>query len=137
MDSCPRIYASPLPPRTLYNTFFSEWTLRNFDPSENGTFRIVNCHRSLKLNINKCKIVSYGRQRLSANNYSINSVDLDHLTNISDLGVNFDSRLNFSGHINDEINKANSILGIIKINFKYVSQKALVLLYKPLIRSHL
>jgi hypothetical protein len=58
---------------------------------------------SKKLNINKCKTVSYGRQRLSAINYSINNIDPDHL------GVNFDFRLNFSGHMTKSIRQTQRI----------------------------
>ena len=40
-------------------------------------------------------------------------------------------------HINEKVNKAYSILGIIKRNFKFLSQESFVLLYKSLVRSHL
>ena len=36
---------------------------------------------------------------------------------VSDLGVRFDSKLSFMDHINDKVNKAYGILGIIKRNF--------------------
>jgi len=35
------------------------------------------------------------------------------------------------------LNKANSILGIIKINCRYLSQESFVMLYKALVRLHL
>jgi hypothetical protein len=85
----------------------------------------------LKLNINKCKIVSYGRQGIK-NNYVISNVKLDNVDSIKDLGVTFDNKLNFRLHITEKINKAYSILGIIKRNFKYLSQNALLALYKSL-----
>jgi len=34
------------------------------------------------------------------------------------------------------VNKANSILGIIKRNFRYLSQEYFIMLYKALVRSH-
>jgi len=40
----------------------------------------------------------------------------------SDLGVRFDSKLTFSDHINDKINKAYSVLGVIKRNFYIYGQ---------------
>jgi len=46
--------------------------------------------------------------------------------------ITFDVKLNFSLH-----NKANSILGIIKRNFRYLSEESFVMLYKALVRSHL
>ena len=48
-----------------------------------------------------------------------------------------DSRLSFSDHITEKVNKAYSILGIIKQNFQHVDKDAVVLLYKALVRSHL
>ena len=42
---------------------------------------------------------------------------LDKLDSANDLGVIFDSNLSFRDHISHKINKAYSILGIIKRNF--------------------
>jgi len=46
-----------------------------------------------------------------------------------------DSKLSFSDHITDKVNKAYSILGIIKRNFPHVDKVAFVLLYKALAPS--
>jgi len=50
-----------------------------------------------------------------------------------------DSKLSFSDHTTEKVNKAYSILGIIKRNFQHVDKVAFVLLYRPkaLVRSHL
>jgi len=48
-----------------------------------------------------------------------------------------DSKLSFSDHITEKVNKAHSILGIIKRNLQHVDKVAFVLLYKALVRSHL
>jgi len=56
---------------------------------------------------------------------------------VSDLGVRFDSKLSFMDHINDKINKAYSILGIIKRNFIHLDINSFVLLYKAMVRPHL
>jgi len=55
------------------------------------------------------------------------------------LGVIVDSKLSFSDYITEMINKAYSILGIIrpKRNFQQVDKVAFVLLYKALVLSHL
>jgi hypothetical protein len=63
----------------------------------------------LTLNINKCKIVSYSRKSIDVNDYFLDTTILKHATSISDLAVKFDQKLNFSLHINEKINKANSI----------------------------
>jgi len=87
----------------------------------------------IKLNINKCKVVSYGRNIDHNYPYHINGVQLEHLDLIQDLGVNFDSQL----HIDDKINKAYSFLGIINRKFSYLDKDAFITSYRALVRSHL
>jgi len=65
------------------------------------------------------------------------SVDLERCNNVRDLGVTVDSKLSFSDHTTEKVNKAYSILGIIKRNFQHVDKVAFVFLYKALVRSHL
>jgi len=48
-----------------------------------------------------------------------------------------DSKLSFSDHIIEKVNKAYSILGIIKLNYQHVDKVAFVLLHKALVRSYL
>ena len=91
----------------------------------------------LKLNISKCKVVSFGRNVINVHQYSICGLELEHVHQINDLGIIFEDKLNFSLHISAKVNKANSILGIIKRNFRYLSQESFVMLYKALVRSHL
>ena len=96
---------------------------------------IKNAH--LKLNTNKCKIISFGRKMNIDSKYYIDNVQLERVSFISDLGVIFDSQLNFNNHINEKIRKANSMLGIIRRNFGLVPQDVFLLLYCSLVRSHL
>jgi len=92
----------------------------------------------LKLNINKCNVVSFSRNAINAHQYSVDDIDLEHAQHIKDLGISFDVKLNFGLHISDKVSKANSILGItIKRNFRYLSKESFVMLYKALVRSHL
>jgi hypothetical protein len=95
----------------------------------------------LKLNIKKCKVVSYGHHIAIKNEYYLHSDGsisvLEHLDNIKDLGVTFDSKLKFDHHINETVNKSYSVLGLIYRNFKYISSDTFVMLYKTLVRSHL
>ena len=53
------------------------------------------------------------------------------------LGVIFDNRLKFDMHINNKINAAYQMLGIVKRNFIYLTPDSFVVLYKAMIRSHL
>jgi len=80
--------------------------------------------------------VSYGYHIDSNNDYYLHSEGsvslLKHLIYIKDLGVTFDSELNFNLHIEEKVNKAYSVLGLIYRNFKYLSKNTLVMLYKTL-----
>lgn len=95
----------------------------------------------LKLNINKCKVVCYGRDRSTQGNYHMTienkDIILEQVDHFKDLGVIFDNHLSFQHHSNEKINKAYSILGIIKRNFTYLTPEALVQIYKSMVRSHL
>ena len=94
----------------------------------------------LKLNVDKCKVVSYGRQ-VEKNKYVMvqnNCIaELQRDAYIKDLGVVFDEKLNFSPHISERINKAYSMLWLIRRNFRDIGPAAFVLIYKHLVRSHL
>jgi len=95
----------------------------------------------LKLNTSKCKVISISRNLdksytydLTHNNYTIS---LERVDQMQDLGVLIDERLAFSHHIQDKINEAYSMLGVIKRNFKYLQLSSFILLYKNMVRSHL
>ena len=67
-------------------------------------------------------------------------IELDREDHIKDLGVIFDENLDFgvhTVHIAERINKAYSMLWLIKRNFKEIGREAFLLLYKHLVRSHL
>jgi len=78
----------------------------------------------IKLNINKCKVVSYGRNIDHNYPYHINAAQLEQLDSIQDLGVNFDSQSKFYKHIANKINKVYSFLSIIKRNCTYLDKDA-------------
>jgi len=65
------------------------------------------------------------------------SIALEHSNQFKDLGVLVDEKLSFKDHIQDKINKAFSMLGIIKRNFKYLDMYSFILLYKSMVRSQL
>ena len=48
-----------------------------------------------------------------------------------------DNKSTFKEHITDKIKKANTMLGLIKRNFRYLDEKNFLLLYKSLVRSQL
>jgi len=84
----------------------------------------------LRLNIDKCKAVSYClKTPLDAQCHIIDV----NMSFINDLGVIFDSNLTFKDHMAQKINKAYSILGIIKRNFIYMDESSFILLYKSMV----
>ena len=91
----------------------------------------------IKLNINKCKLVSYGRRVDHDFPYYIKGIEIEELDSIKDLGVTFNTNLKFDQDINEKVDKAYSFLGIIKRNFACLSTEAFMALYKYLVRSHI
>ena len=91
----------------------------------------------LKINVSKCKVVGFYKclhpLRLE---YSINSIAIDRVSSISDLGVVFDRELSFNLHIDNIILKSLRMLGFIKRTTKHINDtKALTCLYNSLVRS--
>lgn len=100
----------------------------------------VWCQKNrLSLNVDKCKCMSFYRSRRPIHfEYSIDSVTLCRLTEVRDLGVLFDTQIDFTRHIEYIIAKSYSMLGFLKricVDFKCL--KLLKSLYCAHVRSHL
>ena len=95
----------------------------------------------VKLNTDKCKVISVHHRRYSKKEavpkYLMNDTVLEEVMEIKDLGVYYDSLLLFDKHVSEKVNKAYMMLGIIKRNFVHLSHNCFVILYKSLVRSHL
>ena len=65
------------------------------------------------------------------------NLSLEQLDYFKDLGVIFDNHLSFQCHCYDKMNKAYSILGIIRRNFTDLTPEALVQIYKSMVRPQL
>ena len=97
----------------------------------------------LKLNVEKCCGMSFAANisNVCTTKYYIEEDKILHeivkLESFKDLGVIFDSKLNFGEHIKEKINKAFSVLGVIKRNFIHMDKSTFVLLYKAMVRPHL
>ena len=93
---------------------------------------------SLNRNIDRCRIVSYGRKsNIVKYDYFIGNEIIERAESITDLGVVFDQLLKFGLHLREKVNKAYARLGIIERNFKCMSIEVFCLLYKAMIRSQL
>lgn len=96
-------------------------------------------HNALELNISKCKI--FTAHRITAPlfyDYFINDLKLLRLDEVKDLGVIFDTKLNFSLHYDYAIAKSNSLLGFLKRNSKdFRDVYSLKSIYCSLVRPYL
>ena len=90
----------------------------------------------LPFNTNKCKCMYYGKNNPKCK-YYLNDSLIQECSEEKDLGITFDPSLKFNIHINNIINKANQVLGIIRRNFNYLMATDLIKLYKSLVRPHL
>ena len=98
----------------------------------------------MKLNLEKCKVVSLNTKRNSRDRYSYGlkqqnqiTVPLSYEESVKDLGVIVNSNLDSGDHIHTKITIARKILGLIVRNFKYLSPGDFIQMYKCLVRSHL
>ena len=87
----------------------------------------------LPFNTSKCKCIHYGKNNPS-HTYKMSNHDLEVVQEEKDLGVTFDSKLNFSSHIRNIVNKANSRVGLIKRTFQSLDKVKFTILYKSLVR---
>ena len=89
----------------------------------------------LYFNTNKCSVLYSGEKNTDCDYFmSIGEVDykINNSQLVKDLGVTFDSKLNFNHHIYEITHKATKILGILKRTFIFFNKKIFLLLYKSL-----
>ena len=96
----------------------------------------------LKFHPNKCKVLRIKGSNNLNRDYYLNGqnndiVTLEKITAEKDLGVTIDDKLDFRTHIQNSINKANSILGLIRRSFTYIDETIFKQLFKALVRPHL
>lgn len=94
---------------------------------------------NLKLNINKCYIMSFSRRRetnLEYFNYNINGSPLMRINSIRDLGVVFNSKLSFENHVHNITSSAYKTLGFISRSLnKFKQIGTYMTLYNSYVRS--
>ena len=76
---------------------------------------------------------------MHSNSYGLNTggstSNLERVEKMKDLGVTVDKKLKFHDYIHEKVNKAYSMLGIIKRNFKHIDNVSFLYLYNSLVRS--
>ena len=70
-------------------------------------------------------------------NYKLDGVQLINTEAEKDIGVTVDNKLNFEAHMQEKINKANSIMGLIRRVFTSLDHETFNKLYKGVVRPHL
>ncbi|GBO17437.1 hypothetical protein AVEN_182173-1 [Araneus ventricosus] len=93
----------------------------------------------LHLNIEKCSVLSYTRKTQPLNHvYKINNLVLSRSNTVTDLGIIFDTKLDFSQHIDTMVSKTYRRLGILKRGTREISSElTLKVLYCAHVRSNL
>lgn len=92
----------------------------------------------LKFHPEKCKTMRIGRSKVENYDYKLRA-DLIPMVKTSeekDIGVIIDDKLSFEKHISEKVNKANSVMGVIRRTFEYLDITTFKTLYTSLVRPH-
>lgn len=93
----------------------------------------------LEFNVSKCCIISYTlKKNVVKYGYELDSVTLERVNEVKDLGVLFDHKLSFDKHISMKMKEAARMLGfLMRSCVHFQNPKTLFLLYNAYIRSKL
>ena len=93
----------------------------------------------LKFNSDKCHILTLGKFEniKHTHHYSMDGVELEHVSVEKDLGVLIDEELIFEEHIMEKVKKANAIVGLIRRSFSYLDGRLFKKLFTTFVRPHL
>ena len=94
----------------------------------------------LQFNIEKCKVLHIGRNNKKyayTMNTNQDTIPLDTTMLEKDLGVFVDPELKFTRHIENQVDKANRILGMIRRTFEHINIEIMNKLFTSLVRPHL
>jgi hypothetical protein len=86
-----------------------------------------------------CKAMRIGKSRIEQLDYTLKDglPPTEYVESEKDIGVVIDNKLTFNQHISEKINKANSIMGVLRRTMEYMDCRTLKLLYTALVRPHL
>ena len=93
----------------------------------------------LRFHPDKCVVMRVGKSNIPKAYYKMGAADnftLKETLTEKDLGVYFDSDLKFEKHMQEKINKANKMMGIIRKSFEYLDEESFLLLFRSMVRSH-
>ena len=86
----------------------------------------------------KCKCMRIGNTDIDLFTYKLKDSDkgMEFTKSEKDIGVVINSILSFENHIDEKVNKANSIMGVIRRTFEFLDIKTFKILYTALVRPH-
>ena len=87
----------------------------------------------MEFNVEKCKIMHLGKAN-PKHTYTMGGVELAETTVERDLGVLVDNCLEFDKHIKAIVNKANRMMGLIRLGFSCMDEEIFMNLYPVLVR---
>jgi hypothetical protein len=96
----------------------------------------------LRFNVDKCQVLHFGSNN-PCREYSMRKHGCDERVVLGspdcerDLGVIIDRDLKFAEHIENQVNKANRLVGLIRRSFTYLNADTLKQLFIALVRPHL
>jgi hypothetical protein len=64
-------------------------------------------------------------------------IELEQSDGEKDIGVFVDENLSFNKHIQNQVNKANSIMGLIRRTYTYLDEQSFKYLFQALVRPHI
>ena len=89
----------------------------------------------LSFHPNKCKVLRVGDGQ--PNDYVLRKENISHVLDQvkseKDIGVIFDSKLEFDIHVTEKINKANGIFAMIRRSYKFLTKDSFLPVYKGLV----
>ena len=91
----------------------------------------------LKFCPDKCTSLSINKRQDAEAQYKLGDHTLSVADKEKDIGVIIDKDLTFSDHMNDKINKANRIIGLVRRSLTYLTEDIFLQLYKALVQPHL
>jgi hypothetical protein len=85
----------------------------------------------------KCKGMRIGKSRIEKMDYTLKDglPPMGYVESEKDIGVIKDNKLTFNQHISEKINKANSIMGVLRRTMEYIDCTTFKLLYTALVRA--
>ena len=90
----------------------------------------------LEFHPDKCVSISINRKMNYNESYKMETTDLRHVRQEKDIGVIVDRQLKFENHMQEKVNKANNIMGLIR-TFVHLDEGTFSKLFKALVRPHL